>query len=297
MNPQYIKVIYSSETLIHARHESTRTFDNPWHFHPEMEINLILKGTGTRFVGDSTDRFQPYDLVFLGPNIPHYWHSDHSAVMSDREKSEALIIRFREHFMGTDFYNLPETNALKTFYEQGKRGIKFNNYDVRIVEVLKMLVKQDGLRKMSLFLELLDLLMQQPNYEYLSSEGFMTSLNPRQEKRMNDIYHFITQNFREKIPLKDIAERAYMNPSALSRYFKFHTGKSITEFLQDLRIGYACKLLIHSDSPISEIIHESGFNNQSHFNNVFLNKMKTSPKFYRSGYKKGIQEASADNAV
>ena len=98
---------------------------------------------------------------------------------------------------------------------------------------------------------------------------------------MNSVYNFITINFKEKITLDELADKAHMNPSAFSRYFSQYTGKSVTGFLQEIRLGYACKLLIESEKNISEILYESGFHNQAYFNKLFVERKGLTPKKYR----------------
>lgn len=287
MLPRYLKVTYPQNSSIHIRYDRVNYFDNPWHFHPELEVNLILKGKGTRFVGNHLEKFQPEDLVFLGSNTPHYWKTEvqyHCEEATSR--CEAIILKFNEYFLGINQYSLPELSSLKKFFELAKRGIRFRNYDRKIQSQLKKMVHITGLERISLFLEILNRMYHEKDYYYLSGEGFLNSINPWEEKRMNEVYNFIINHFREKISIDKIAEKAHMNPSAFSRYFKQRTGKPVTAFLQDMRIGYACKLLIQTNKNISEIIPESGFYNQAYFNKLFCSKLECTPREYRKNFKK-----------
>ena len=282
MLPRYLKVLYPENSSIHIRYDHVTYFDNPWHFHPELEVNLILKGRGRRFVGDHVEQFKPDDLVFLGSNTPHYWKSDTCYYGGKTpSKCEAIILKFHEYFLGKEQYELPELAPLKAFFESAKRGIKYRRYNKKIISLLKKMVHAQGLQRISLFLKILHLLYQEKECYTLSSEGFMDPVNPKEENRMNQVYNYIIHHFQEKTSIEKIAESAHMHPSAFSRYFKQRTGKSVTAFLQDMRIGYACKLLLQTDKYISEIMLESGFYNQAYFNKLFCSKMHCSPRDYR----------------
>lgn len=286
MLPRYLKVIPPENSSIHVREEVCPYFNNPWHFHPELEINYILKSAGTRFVGDSIGHFESGDLILLGPNIPHYWKNDVSYYETNNLRAaRAIVIRFNRYFLGTEQNQIPEMKTTDRLFDGANRGIHFQGNTQKIANTMRRLVKAKGLERMILFLKVLELMSKHREVSYLSSEGFMSSVRPRQEKRMNAVYDFITNNFMHEISLKDIAEKAHMNPSSFSRYFRQCTGKSLTRFLHDIRIGYACKLLIQADMNIAQIVFESGFRNQAHFNKIFLEKMGVTPLEYRKKYK------------
>lgn len=286
MLPRYLKVIPPENSSIHVRDENCSYFDNPWHFHPELEINYILKSKGTRFVGDNIGHFIPGDLILLGPNLPHYWKNDATYYdKNNQQPSRAIVVRFNRHFLGTEQHQIPEMKSMELLFDNAKRGIQFHGETQKIKRTIQQLIKTEGLERMILFLKVLDLMAKHHEFTFLSSEGFMSSIRPSHEKRMNDVYDFLTNNFMHEISLKNVADKAHMNPTSFSRYFKQSTGKSLTTFLHDIRIGYACKLLIQGDLNIAQIVYESGFRNQAYFNKVFLEKMKVTPWEYRKKYK------------
>jgi len=290
MLPKYLEVLPGDNTSIQISHESHQYFENPWHFHPDLELNLIVKSTGIRFIGDSIDSFQADDLVLLGPNIPHYWKNDQKYYdnQSD-ENAEAIVVRFPEFFLGSDQYDLPEMMQMKQLFVKAQRGLLLSgDGKTRIIASIKKMLHYQGIERLIIFLGILNAITNACEFAYLSNPGFMTSLNPKNEKRMNDVYNFITNNFKEKITLAEIAEKANMNPSAFSRYFSQCTGKSVTGFLQEIRLGFTCKLLIESEQSISEIIYESGFQNQAYFNKLFVERMGMTPKKYRQTHFKSI---------
>ena len=258
-------------------------FSETCHFHEELELNLILKSSGIRFVGDSVMGFQENDLVLLGANVPHTWKNDlpYSGYEEGR-RAEAIVVRFPETFLGKDQFSMPEFHQVQTLLEKAKRGLLISgDGKERIVSSIKKMVNYKGMERLIIFLGVLNAIIKTCETTYLSSDGFMVSLNPKNENRMNDVYHFITNNFHKKILLAEIADIAQMNPSAFSRYFSQVTGKAITTFLQDIRLAYAKRLLVLTDMKISDILESSGFHNQAYFNKLFVDQLGMTPKIYR----------------
>jgi AraC-like DNA-binding protein len=285
MLPRLLKVIPDEDGSIQIRNELAQYFANPWHFHPELELTLILKSTGTRFVGDNIGYFSADDMVLIGSNLPHYWKNDTLYYENKNKKAEAIIIRFAENFIGEKQYSLPEMLELKELFLKAKRGILIEGATRKLVK--KMMVKmlnQNGLTRLITFMQILNIISCSSEISFLTSKGFNCDFNPKHETRMNKVYQYLTLNFKDKLNLEEIAQQAAMNPSAFSRYFKQCTGKSVTEFLQELRLGYASKLLIQTNKNISEIIYESGFQSQTHFNKLFIKTKKLTPLNYRSKY-------------
>jgi len=286
MLPKFLKVLPDQDGSIQIRHEKATYFNNPWHFHPELELTLILKSSGSRFVGDSIGVFGADDLVLLGANLPHYWRNDSSYYKKTTIGAEAVVVRFREKFLGDLQYELPEMKAAKVLFEKSRRGYLIQGDTMKQVKSLMLrMLHQNGLDRLITFLQIMNILATSDEKFFLSSEGFECAVNPRHERRMNEVYQFITANYRKKVSLQEIAERAHMNPSAFSRYFKQCAGKSVTAFIQELRLGHACKLLIQSEKNVGEIIYDSGFQSQAHFNKLFVDKMGHTPRSYRLSHR------------
>ena len=210
MLPKYLKILPEENSSIHIRNERCQYFDNPWHFHPELELNLILKSTGTRFVGDSIMSFKEGDMVLLGPNIPHLWKNDQTFYdHGDQSNAEAIVIRFPELFMGKDQYSLPELSILKSLFNKSKRGLLITGGGKeRIATSINKMVNYQGIERLIIFLGILNAIINTCDTTFLSSEGFMTTLSPKNEKRMNDVYNFITNNFKDKITLAETNQGA-----------------------------------------------------------------------------------------
>ncbi|MCM4167465.1 Melibiose operon regulatory protein [Arenibacter antarcticus] len=252
-----------------------------WHYHPELELVYIVKSTGTRFIGDGIEKFEEGELVLLGENLPHMWLNDEVYFEDHSElSSEAIAIHFKEDFLGMDFLKTMEMKSISQLIKRASQGIKFVGIDTTVLTKIRGLLTLDPFNKTIRLLEILQLLAIHEEYQLLSSPGFLNSFNKTDNKNLDEIYEFIFKNFNQPIGSKDVAEIAKMNPSAFSRFFKRIHRKTFTSYLNEIRIGYACKLLIENRDNITPVCYESGFNNISNFNRHFKSIMGMSPSAY-----------------
>ncbi|GGW28303.1 AraC family transcriptional regulator [Arenibacter certesii] len=252
-----------------------------WHYHPELELVYIIKSTGTRFIGDGIEKFEEGELVLLGENLPHMWLNDEVYFGEDSNlTAEAIAIHFKEDFLGEEFLKAIEMKSISQLVKRARQGIKFTNIDNGVLTKIKELVNMDPFHKIMGLLEILHLLSTHEEYQLLSSPGFLNSFNKTDNKSLDEIYEYIFKNFNQPIGSKDVAEVARMNPSAFSRFFKRVHRKTFTRYLNEIRIGYACKLLIENRDNITPVCYDSGFNNISNFNRHFKSIMGMSPSEY-----------------
>ncbi|MEZ4969149.1 MAG: AraC family transcriptional regulator [Flavobacteriaceae bacterium] len=252
-----------------------------WHYHPELELVYIAKSTGTRFIGDGIEKFSEGDLVLIGKNLPHMWLNDEIYFEPDSGlESEAIAIHFKEDFLGLEFLNAIEMKPILQLIKRASQGIKFSNMDSKLIEKIKRLHSHEPFDKTIKLIEILYKLANHEEYQLLSSPGFLNSFNKTDNKGLDEIYEFVFKNFNQPIGSKDVAEIAKMNPSAFSRFFKRIHRKTFTRYLNEIRIGYACKLLIENKNSITPVCYESGFNNISNFNRHFKSITGMSPSDY-----------------
>ncbi|SEL84276.1 AraC family transcriptional regulator [Parapedobacter koreensis] len=254
------------------------------HFHPECEIMLVLKGTGIRFVGDSMERFQAGDLVFYGRDIPHFYQNDRSFYQPvSASAAQAIVVYFKEDFLGKEFWELPKNVQLKKLFTNSKRGIKFTGKSkIELERQIKRLDDhKDSLAKLIDLLSILQAMANSKEYELLSSRGFVLPVEEDECKRMNDVYQYIINRYVHNPSLEEVSAIANMSPSAFCRYFKQHSNKTYTQFLNEIKIGNACKLLMDNKLPISQICFEVGFNNFTHFNGQFRRIIGVTPSQYQ----------------
>ncbi|WP_428664326.1 AraC family transcriptional regulator [Runella sp.] len=258
-----------------------------WHFHPELEIMLVQEGSGIRFVGNSMERFQAGDLVLYGSNIPHLYRSDKEYYQKDTPLvSRATVVYFKENFLGESFWQLPPISPIKKLLALSKRGIKFKG---EAKEELQRQVQQLDDQKNSIgriidLLSILKIMAETKEYELLLNNAFTKYVSEDECERINKVYQFIIDNYTENPTLERVSEVANMSATAFCRYFKSHTNKTYTQFLNDIKVDNACRLLIDNRLSISQICFETGFNNFTHFNDQFKKITGITPKQYQSSH-------------
>jgi AraC-like DNA-binding protein len=258
-----------------------------WHYHQEIEINLVLNGSGTRFIGNHIEDFKDEDLVLIGSNLPHVWKNDPQYFTGDPDLYAHVInLQFQEDFGGKDLLSLPEFATISDLLKKSHQGIRF--YGETYKEVAKKMLKIVHLEGFERFMELLfvlDILSKSIECYCLSSEGFMKKTNPHQVDKINKVYDFMLTNFTKPINVEDVASVANMNSAAFCRFFKQVMMKTFVRFLTELRIGHACKLLISSDITVAGVCFESGFQNLSNFNRQFKEYTGKTPIEYKKEFR------------
>ena len=286
MNPQLIKVIPNPNHSFSVRRDVVSYFYNRWHFHPEIELVHIEEGHGIQFMGDSISRFGKGDVLLIGSGLPHYWRCD-DVFFESRPNLHAIanVAHFKDNFWGSEFLNLPENKKIKDLLLRAKRGILVPE-KVRqdTIDILKAMLPAEGAERIYLLLKALHLLAEQKALHCFSSAGYSLEVSVGQTERINEIYKFSLAHFREKITLSQVANLANMNPTAFCRFFKGHSKKNYNSFLHELRIGHASKLLIENKRTITQICHDSGFNNITNFYKTFKKVTGKTPQEYQRSY-------------
>lgn len=255
-------------------------FDAPWHFHPEIELTLIVNGRGRRFVGDSSERFSEGDLVLLGPNLPHFWHSDEHGTR--RLRAHSVVVQFPYEFLGPELWCKPEFAEVEKLIRRSARGLQFRGPDARQAAArLRALTTLKGLPALVELLSILEFLAHARRTRPLASSAHVPSLDRRSEQRLARVYDFLMRNFRERLTLAEIARVGSMSPEAFSRYFKRATGRNLSVFLNELRTDYASRQLRETNRLVSDIAVEAGFPTLSSFNRRFRERMHCTPRAYR----------------
>jgi len=252
--------------------------NNCWHYHSEIEFIYFKSGTGTQFVGDSIKRFQSGDVVIIGPFLPHYWRFDD--IYFDNKKNpcaDVSVVHFNENFWGKDFINLPENKLIKSVLESSKRGIQVKGKaKQRIEAIFDAMLGEEKINKIILLMDAL-IIAGQSRHEQISSMVFNHTFDDIDKDRINSIYDYSLKNFKHIIKLEEIAEIANISPNSFCRFFKTKTRKTYTQFINEIRVGNACKLLIENNITVKQICYESGFNNFSSFHKFFKSITGKSP--------------------
>ncbi|WP_214072372.1 helix-turn-helix domain-containing protein [Mucilaginibacter sp. dw_454] len=283
MKPQLLKV---SNDLVHSfssRQDKVPYVNNHWHYHPEVELIYFREGNGTRFIGDSIQHFQSGDVYLVGTNLPHYWRFD-NVYFEDEENNHAdvSVIHFNENFWGDSFLQLPENTVIRNILEKSKHGIKINGDDRHSLgRLIEATVKAEGPQKIMLLMEALMRVGSAKQVEVISSIGSRVDFATSENDRINAIYNYSIANFKRKIQIEEMAEVANISPNSFCRYFKSRTSKTYLQFINEIRVGHACKLLIENKMNLKQICYESGFHNFTSFHKYFKSITGKSPLVYQ----------------
>lgn len=279
MIPVYRKITYSQLFSFSTILETPPEFETAWHHHPEYELILILGSTGTRFMGDSIQKFGETELVLIGPNLPHCWKEDADSPSSD---SRAYVIHFSQDFLGKEFFNIPEGRQIKQLLDQSRFGLQFcEGIERKCLQRIPHIFETADFERVLNLLELLNLLAKSDKFFPLSSSGFSDLFIENHSDRINKVFEYTLANFKEPVELETVAELVCMSRTAFCRFFKKSTGKTYFDFLKEIRLGHACKLLQESDESINHVAYHSGYENMSNFNRQFKEFLNTSPLKYR----------------
>lgn len=259
-------------------------FDTPFHFHPECELVYVTSGTGKRIIGDCIEVFGPGDMVFLGPNIPHVWYSDPAYYKKDAGlHSTAIVLYFSKEIFGDTFYQLPESQLLKDLFNTAQRGLKIpGSTHQQIVQLLSSMKESNGLSKIVRLMQILECLTESRETKALASISYKNSYDTRDNHKIDQVFLYLNKNFMRDISMPEVAELCHMTPQSFCRFFKIRTKSTFVDFLNDIRISHARKLIIESEEQtIAEIAYLCGYKNLSNFNKLFKIKTKQTPKEYK----------------
>ncbi len=248
-----------------------------WHCHPEYEIVYISNGKGKRHIGDHISYYDDGDLIFLGPDLPHF-----SFTQGLNEEHTEIVVQMKEDFLGKDFLGRPEIEAIQQLFARSRQGLSFKGETKRLIgQRLMDMMPLNGFDRLIELLRTLHLMATSDEYEMLNVSGYALEVNAQDHDRMKKIYEYVEASFREEVNLDEAARRINMTTPAFCRYFKRLTAKTFTQFVNELRVAHACRLLSDEHISIAGVSYESGFNNLSHFNKQFREITGLSPRDYR----------------
>jgi AraC-like DNA-binding protein len=286
MRPQLLKVLKGPGHSFSIRQDLVPHVNNRWHYHKEVELIHFKKGDGTQFIGDNIKRFKGGDVVLVGTNLPHYWRFDDSYFDENpKVTADVRVAHFCEDFWGNGFLDLPENSTLRSVLDKAKRGLQITGKTrLKVAETLEELLDADGPQRIILLIHALITISRCKQLETLASIGFKHDFVEAENDRINDIYDYTLKNFKRPIQLDEIAGVANISPNSFCRYFKSRTRKTYSQFLIEIKVGHACKLLIESGLSIKQLCYESGFNNFTSFHKYFKMITGKSPLIYQKEF-------------
>jgi AraC-like DNA-binding protein/quercetin dioxygenase-like cupin family protein len=276
MKPLVQKLPLDRQSSFVARTYTTPEFETPWHQHVEFELVLEATGSGTAFVGDHIGSYREGDVFLLGKNLPHWFRKkDQEAVAS------AVVVQFRDDTFGEPFWALPEMHRIHVLLQNAAQGIALDGtLRVEVAQQLRVIESLMGFPQLAALLDCLHRISCSDDFHYLNHSP-VVSYSADDQDRIRRVFEYSMQHFQQKIRVEEVAALTHQSPSAFCHYFKKSTKKSYIQFLTEIRIAHACKLLTSTDKAVTEICYESGFHNWSNFSAHFKKQVGMPPLRYR----------------
>lgn len=261
--------------------EKQNPSDTFWHYHPEIELVYVNRGSGRRMVGSHVSHYRNGTLVLIGGNLPHCGFTD---TLSGQQKE--TVIQFLPDFLGAYFMDVPEMKQIQVLLQKASSGIGFLGEDKRRVGAkASNLAQLTGFKRLLGLLEVLQDLAEATNYQLLNAQGFTLETRVEDNERINTVFNFVQNQFNREITLQEVADLTHMTRQSFSRYFKKVTGKTFVTFLLEYRISHAAKLLHENKLSILDVSFACGFHNFSHFTRKFKQFTGRTPSNYRNELK------------
>ncbi|MCK0156504.1 AraC family transcriptional regulator [Cellulophaga sp. F20128] len=262
-------------------------FDPNWHFHPEYQLAAVFEGTGTRFVGDNISSFEAGDTVLTGANLPHVWRNDDAYFERKDLQTHVVVIYFSLDFLGDVFLKKDEMQDFNQLLLKANRGIEIcGATKLEIRQIMQSMLFQKGFNSIFSLFKILHLITYSKDLKFINREGYSpNTVSNLDSKRIKAVYEYILDNYKSDIKIAEVAALANLAPTSFSRYFKIRTNKTFSDFVSELRISLACKLLQNKDYTILQIAHMCGYNTLSNFNRKFKDITCENPNKYRDRFK------------
>jgi AraC-like DNA-binding protein len=271
------KVPFENDSSILWKHVVAQRFRFVYHYHPEIELILFVAGDGLEFVGNSSQTFKDGHLVLLGSNLPHFWVNDPGC-----QYAEACVIQFKSDIFGEGLLQLPELARIKSLLENASRGVAFSRLlSSETSPLMTRLGTESGAKRLLTLLEILSSLSRDTQSRPLCATSYKQIESHNGNRRVGAIYRYLSEHFRERCPLAEVAKAVGMNDRTFSRVLRQEAGRSYIDILIEIRLSYACRLLRETDKTIAEIAYECGFTNLANFNRQFRGHYQLTPKEYR----------------
>jgi len=252
--------------------------------HVNFEIALLENCCGKRFIGDHIQDFEGPELVLLGSYLPHCWQ--YYKATNPLLQPRATIVHFFPDFLGKDLLEKPEARHLNALFDKAAKGVLFEGAAVlEAKQVMQQMIFETGLARSAHMLRLLDMLALSATGKTLCSSYFNTAESPNQANKLNKVFAHIFSHFKEEITLQDVSTLLSMSTAAFCRLFKSGTNRTLTDFVKEVRIGHAARLLLEGHHNVSEACYDSGYNNMSNFNKHFKEVKGLSPRDFLRRYR------------
>lgn len=280
LKPNFLKIIPPIENSLVIK--TDRTLATPWHYHPEIELLYCIRGKGTDFVGNSIEGIEEGELIMCGENLPHTRLGDKEFYKNNpSEEPEAIVVQFRRDFLGRDFFSVKEFAHVSDLLNRASKGLRFIGETRKFIgKKLTDIRELDGTSAIIALLSILDYLAKSKEYLYFNPVTYIADAHEKSSEKINRVYQFTIGNFQETITLDKVAELTNHSKAAFCRFFRAHTRKTYFQYLSEIRIANACRLLREGNHDVTRACYASGFNNLSNFHKQFRKVVGTNPTRY-----------------
>ena len=282
MKPLLINLDFVLKGDFMMKEISVPYFVNTHHFHDDYELVYVIEGSGKRIIGNSVGNFKKGDMVLVSPKLSHAWFNDREYYDNKGLVAKSIVTYFRKNWLEKQLLDLANEEKFRALLERASYGVKINgNTNRRIAKLLTEALDAPELLKAARVLTILHELSETTEFNLLTDTAYSNPFRQNEAMRINQVYEYVMKNFTSEIKLENIADIVHMSPNAFSRYFKSRTQKTFSLFVNEVRIGHACKLLQQEDFQISQVCYASGFQSMTNFTKFFKRFMKKSPLQYR----------------
>ena len=286
MKPLFHKVPINIQNTFGIKHNIEPNFGKVWHYHPELELHYVVRGEGVRFIGDNISNFSSGEIILMGENLPHTFRCSDKYYQQNQElEVEAIVIQFLPDCLGKDLFTLPEAYLIPKLFEKAKKGMVLTGETrEQIAQLMKKAATASHMDRLILLLSMLSVLSETSEYVPITSGYAFYHSNESDIIRLNKIYSYTLSNYKKEISLEEISSISNLSITSFCRYFKLMTKKTYYDFLIEIRISHACRLLVEDKIPTEVICFDCGFNNVSNFYRHFKKIAGMTPMDYKRRY-------------
>jgi AraC-like DNA-binding protein len=284
MKPALRSITVNPQASFNVRKDVGANVYSLWHHHPEAELLIIRGGRGFQTIGDRTDSLNENShMSLIGPYLPHIMNYDSKP---DEQVVEAIVVHFKPEIFSKEFLELPEIHPLQELFNKMAYGLHITGHTLTELEpIMFQLYEADYFDRLFLLLDILHLIARRKkDCEQIAGAGFVGNYSPEKNKRLDKVYQYTFDNFKHDVNLDDLTALVGLSKEAFCRYFKQQTGKTYIEFLTEVRIGNACKMLMQNELDVMEISYACGYNYASNFYRQFKGIKGVTPLQYRKSY-------------
>ena len=281
MRPVYAKALENYQHRIFEIRKENQ-FSGEYHFHNECQLTYIIEGNGRRYIGSQFDDFEADELTFIGPDLPHVWHHEKVAGINT-PPPQSLSLFFNPDAISSVCSSLFDVRDLKAFLVRSKQGMLFyGTTKSKLTKLLQQMLRAPDIQKVVYLFESLAILLHTDEYTVLANEPYHIRSSKNDAEIIESVYNYVFENFENNISLDEAAGLANLTKSAFCRFFKARTKKTFSQFVNEVRIQEACRLLSQDENPITHIAYACGFNSLPNFNKFFKSIKGTTASEYKT---------------